>query len=200
MKKALCLILVWMFLFVCFAEGEAITEWSDSFNLIAETHGLETIDPKLFEYDSEDGLGDYYIYAFDEDTGLMICLDDNRDTLLVSMEAKAGDGRLASLLACALTVGCEEADYEGAYKNIVQIVTSLAFRETAVGYLFGWYYMAYSVTEEDGSQYVLLGFTNMSDEKESEKPEEQTPDKNEPQPEPAPETPKPKDETIYHKI
>ena len=159
MKKLFCLVLACALLFGCTAE-DLISEWVASYNLLAVTHGLEELNADDFLYDSQDELGDYYVYSPDEDTTVMLCMNDDGTANLVSMEALKNDTRLAPMLACAMTVSNDMATYDEALSSIQSILIAIALKQSDSGVLFGWYYMGYSL-EEDGQTYLLIGFSDI---------------------------------------
>lgn len=159
MKKLFCLILACALLFGCTAE-DLISQWVASYNLLAVSQGLEALNADEFIYDSQDELGDYYVYSPDEYTAVMLCMNDDGTANLVSMESLSDDTRLAPMLACAMTVSCEAASYGEALSAIQSILIAIRLKQSDSGMLFGWYYMGYRL-EEDGQTYLLIGFSDV---------------------------------------
>ncbi|MBR5752426.1 MAG: hypothetical protein IKX84_08540 [Clostridia bacterium] len=177
-----------------------LEDWCGAYNRVAGEHSLPTVDADKFEVDGS-GAEAYHIFCFDDDTALMLALEEDGVPFICAVEGRLGDVRLGGILAAAMSASRGQEYYE--CLRLAEL--ALARLETDGGEIEdeedGWY-CAGGVEEEDGVKYVILGFSYVGmDFPDLEKGEPQQPG---PSPEPAPEpratpTPAPGSGTPVHK-
>ena len=199
MLKRLALSALALVCFIALAAGP-LEDWCDAYDRVAGEHGLPLVDAAKFEVDGS-GADAYHIFYFDDDTALMLALEDDGVPFLCAVEGRLDDSRLSGILAAAMCASRSQS-----YEECL-LLTRAALERLQNGAaeiedeVDGWYY-AGGLEEDNGVTYVILGFSYVG--MEFPDLDKGGPNDPEPTPEPAPEpkvrpTPTPKTQTPVHK-
>lgn len=177
-------------------------DWCGAYNALAGEHGLPLVDPSEFIVDGM-GKDAYHIFYFDDDTALMLALEEDGVPFICAVEGRLGDVRLGGILAAAMSASRGQEYYE-----CLRLTEKALFRLESTqaeieGEEDGWYF-AGGIEEDEGVKYVILGFSYVG--MELPDLEKDAPGESEPVPGPTPEpeprkqpAPTPKHETPGHK-
>ncbi|MBO7358871.1 MAG: hypothetical protein J6U72_03510 [Clostridia bacterium] len=199
MLKRLALSALALVCFIALAAG-SLEDWCAAYDLVAGEHGLPLVDAAGFEVDGS-GADAYHVFYFDDDTALMLALEDDGVPFLCAVEGRLDDNRLGGILAAAMCASRDQSYDECLSLTraaLERIAGGMSEIEDETG---GWYY-AGGVEEEDGVKYVILGFSYVGMDfpdldKGGPRDPEQTPGP-EPEPKVRP-TPTPKTDTPVHR-
>ena len=177
-----------------------LEDWCGAYDRAAEEHGLPLVDAAGFEVDGS-GADAYHIFYFDDDTALMLALEEDGVPFLCAVEGRLEDSRLGGILAAAMCASRDQS-YDECLSLTKAALERIAGGATEIeDETDGWYY-AGGIEEEDGVKYVILGFSYVGMEfPDLDKGGPRDP---EPSPEPAPEpkvrpTPTPKTDTPVYR-
>ncbi|MCR4621113.1 MAG: hypothetical protein K5663_03440 [Clostridiales bacterium] len=155
-RIALC-VLALALLSVPALAAQTLESWCEAYNLVAGPNGVAQVAASGFEVEnSADGA--YHIFYFDDDTALMLWLEEDGTPYICAAEGKKGDKRLSGVLACALsaTRGQSYNDCLAITEKVMLQVDESA--KDVEGEIEGWYYTG-GTEKYDGIEYVLVGFS-----------------------------------------